>query len=47
VPSPRTHQTRYHGVFAPGSALRAAVTPSGRGHGVEAKPFGFWTMSSM
>jgi hypothetical protein len=38
VPSPRAHQTRYHGVFAPGSALRAAVTPSGRGRGRRAKP---------
>jgi hypothetical protein len=38
VPSPRSHQTRYHGVFAPGSALRAAVTPSGRGQGAAAKP---------
>lgn len=25
------HLTRYHGVFAPHSALRAAVTPAGRG----------------
>lgn len=33
VPPPRVHQTRYHGVLAPGSALRAAVTPSGRGQG--------------
>src|SRR5690606_8702294 len=33
VPPPRVHQTRYHGVFAPGSALRAAVTPCGRGQG--------------
>jgi hypothetical protein len=38
VPSPRAHQSRYHGVFAPGSALRAAVTPSGRGLGAAAKP---------
>jgi hypothetical protein len=37
VPSPRAHQTRYHGVFAPGGALRAAVTPSGRGRGARAK----------
>ena len=27
VPPPRTHQTRYHGVFAPHHALRAAITP--------------------
>jgi hypothetical protein len=33
VPPPRTHLTRYHGVFAPASALRAAVTPAGRGRG--------------
>jgi len=25
------HLTRYHGVFAPHSKLRAAVTPAGRG----------------
>jgi hypothetical protein len=25
------HLTRFHGVFAPHSALRAAVTPAGRG----------------
>jgi hypothetical protein len=39
VPPPRVHQTRYHDVFAPGSALRAAVTPSGRGDGASAKPW--------
>ena len=33
VPPPRTHQTRYHGVFAPHHALRAAITPAGRGRG--------------
>ena len=38
VPPPRVHQTRYHGVLAPGSALRAAVTPSGRGQGTSSKP---------
>jgi len=27
----RWHSYRYHGVFAPHSALRAAVTPAGRG----------------
>ena len=27
---PRVHLTPYHGVFAPASALRAAVTPAGR-----------------
>jgi hypothetical protein len=31
VPPPRVHLTRYHGVFAPASALRAAITPAGRG----------------
>jgi len=33
VPPPRMHLTRYHGVFAPHHALRAAVTPAGRGRG--------------
>jgi hypothetical protein len=33
VPPPRMHLTRYHGVFAPHSRLRAAVTPAGRGMG--------------
>jgi hypothetical protein len=33
VPPPRTHLTRYHGVLAPASALRAAVTAAGRGRG--------------
>jgi len=27
------HLTRYHGVFAPHSRLRAAITPAGRGAG--------------
>jgi hypothetical protein len=31
VPPPHTHLTRYHGVFAPHSKLRAAVTPADRG----------------
>ncbi|MCC7330826.1 MAG: transposase [Gammaproteobacteria bacterium] len=31
VPRPRVHLTRYHGVLAPHSALRALVTPAGRG----------------
>jgi len=31
VPPPRAHLTRYHGVFAPHAALRAAITPAGRG----------------
>jgi ribosomal protein S27E len=33
VPPPRMHLTRYHGVFAPRHALRAAITPAGRGRG--------------
>lgn len=33
VPPPRMHLTRYPGVFAPHSKLRAAVTPAGRGKG--------------
>lgn len=33
VPAPWAHLTRYHGVFAPHAALRAAVTPAGRGSG--------------
>ena len=31
VPPPRVHLTRYHGVFAAHAALRAAITPAGRG----------------
>ena len=31
VPKPRVHLTRYHGVFAPHSRWRAAITPAGRG----------------
>ena len=31
VPAPRVHLTRYHGVFAANAALRAAITPAGRG----------------
>ena len=33
VPPPRRHLTRYHGVFAPQSKLRAAATPAQRGTG--------------
>jgi hypothetical protein len=33
VPPPRMHLTRFHGVFAPHSQLRAAVTPARRGMG--------------
>ena len=36
VPKPRVHLTRYHGVFAPHSALRAQVTPAGRGRSIGA-----------
>jgi hypothetical protein len=32
-PPPRMHLTRFHGVFAPHSRLRAAVTPAQRGGG--------------
>lgn len=38
VPPPRTHLTRYHGVFAPHSKLRAAVTPAHRGVGGRKQP---------
>jgi Putative transposase len=31
VPKPRAHLTRDHGVFAPHSRWRAAITPAGRG----------------
>jgi hypothetical protein len=31
VPPPRVHLTRFHGVFASNAALRAQLTPSGRG----------------
>ncbi|MGH8251845.1 MAG: transposase, partial [Steroidobacteraceae bacterium] len=33
VPPPRMHLTRYHGVFAPHSKWRAAITPARRGPG--------------
>lgn len=32
------HLTRYHGVFAPRSRLRAVVTPAGRGAGAGTPP---------
>jgi hypothetical protein len=38
VPPPRMHLTRYHGVFAPHSKLRAAVTPAHRGRGAPKPP---------
>jgi len=37
VPPPRVHLTRYHGVFAPHAALRAAITSAGRGRGAKVK----------
>jgi hypothetical protein len=37
VPPPRMHLTRFHGVFAPHSRLRAAVTPAHRGVGSKAE----------
>src|SRR5690606_32880128 len=43
VPPPRMHLTRFHGVFAPHSKLRAAVTPAHRGTGApkpEVQPSG-------
>ena len=38
VPPPRMHLTRFHGVFAPHSKLRAAVTPAHRGMGARSSP---------
>jgi len=38
VPPPRMHLTRYHGVFAPHSRWRAAVTPARRGLGAPQPP---------
>jgi hypothetical protein len=40
VPPPRARLTRFHGVFAPNAALRAQLTPSGRGrrHDAGAEP---------
>jgi hypothetical protein len=38
VPKPRMHLTRYHGVFAPHSQYRAAVTPAQRGRGAARPP---------
>jgi hypothetical protein len=35
VPPPRVHLTRFHGVFAAHAALRAAITPAGRGTGTQ------------
>ncbi len=38
VPPPRMHLTRFHGVFAAHSKLRAAVTPAHRGTGAARQP---------
>src|SRR5690606_35395177 len=38
VPPPRIHLTRFHGVFAPASRLRGAVTPARRGRGGSRPP---------
>ena len=38
VSPPRMHLTRYHGVIAPHSKLRAAVTPAHRGAGASKPP---------
>lgn len=38
VPPPRMHLTRFHGVFAPRSKLRAVVTPANRGAGTANQP---------
>ena len=38
VPPPRMHLTRYHGVFARHSKLRAAATPAHRGMGTPKQP---------
>jgi hypothetical protein len=35
APPPRVHLTRFHGVFAANAALRAAITPAGRGAGAK------------
>lgn len=38
VPTPRMHLTRYHGVLAPHSQYRGAVTPAHRGRGAPQRP---------
>jgi hypothetical protein len=37
VPPPRAHLTRFHGVFAAHAALRAAISPAGRGSGARTR----------
>ena len=38
APPPRVHLTRYRGVFAANAALRAAITPAGRGSKARSEP---------
>ena len=38
VPLPRVHLTRFHGLFAPHSRLRALITPAGRGRTAQPRP---------
>jgi hypothetical protein len=40
VPPLRVHLTRFHGVFAAHAALRAAITPAGRGTGTQKRSAG-------
>lgn len=42
VPKPRVNLTRFHGVFAPNSKHRAAVTPAKRGKGNKARTADEW-----
>ena len=37
VPPPRVHLTKFHGVLAAHAALRAAITPAGRGAGARGR----------
>ncbi len=37
IPKPRVNLTRFHGIFAPNSQHRAAITPAGRGKGPKHK----------
>jgi hypothetical protein len=40
VPPRRVHLTRFHGAFAAHAALRAAITPAGRGTGAQPQAAG-------
>jgi hypothetical protein len=40
VPPPRAHLMRFHGVFAAHAALRAAITPGGKGSGEKKRAAG-------